>query len=306
MPWLLLWSILFAGADADGDGLDDAWEQQMLERFTPRLMLSVGECDLKPARFAPGETAPRALERDGTLYGQVFPYPGPEGTWVEIHYYHLWANDCGRLPHPLDPERVSVLARGPAPGAPPSEWKAVYWFAAAHEDTVCDASHGAAARFLNAETRGPAVFVSRGKHASYLDQGRCKWGCGGDICKPELNPLAVRAVINLGEPGRPLNGAVWAASPAWPLRGKMSSDFGPAVFERLESKGKPKHERMHDGIVPLQSVVLGGEHTLRGLGTAGTHTEGSLGKAANATGKSLKKSVKAVGGFLGVTKKKQP
>lgn len=293
---------LLAGGDADGDGLDDAWEQQMLERFAPRLMLSVGECDVMPARFAPDEAEPRPLERDGTLYGQVLPWTGgEEGAWVEIHYYHLWANDCGRLAHPLDVERVSVLLRGPTKEAPVEEWRAVYWFAAAHENTVCDVSHGAKAEWLKAEMGGATVYVSRGKHASFLTRQRCGNGCGGDICQPVDNALTPPRIINVGAPGAPLNGAVWTASKKWPMREKMGTDFGPAVISRLDSKKKAAS--VNDGLIPLQSLVMGGEHTLRGLGTAGNHTDSSLQKAEKATGNALQKSAKAVGRFLGIGKK---
>lgn len=300
MKLLLLIPFAWAAfaADADGDGLDDAFEQQLIQRFAPRLMLSQGECDLMPARFAPDEPEPRALERDGTLYAKATPWAGAEGAWIEIHYYHLWANDCGRLAHPLDVERVSVLLRAPAMDSPAEDWRAVYWYAAAHEATVCDGTHGARANWLKAETHGATVFVSRGKHATYLARNRCGKGCGGDVCKPLESPLVPPAIVNLGEPGRPLNGSLWIASRRWPLLSKMETDFGPAAFARLENHGKNKPAGMNGGIIPLQSVVLGGEHTLRSLETAGAHTDNSLQKAQGAVGESLKKSVKAVGRFL--------
>lgn len=296
---LVVTALLASGADADRDGLDDAWEQQLLEHFAPRLILSKGECDQRPARFAPDEPAPRPLDRDGTLYAKVTPWTGEPGAWVEIHYYHLWANDCGRMGHPLDVERVSVLLKGPALHTPPSEWRAVYWFAAGHEGTVCDASHGATAQFLEAETHGATVFVSLGKHASYLAQKRCKWGCGGDRCPPQKHALEPPRLINVGEADHPLNGSLWINSPAWPMKQKLATDFHPAVVARLAGRDKA---RINGGIVPLQSVVLGGEHTLRGLETAGQHTDKSLQKAAEATGASIKKSLKATGRFLGLVK----
>lgn len=290
------------GADGDGDGLDDAWEQRMIERFAPRFILSEGECDQMPAEFAPHEPHPRVLERNGVIYARATPWKGRPGAWVEIHYYHLWANDCGRLPHPLDVERVAVLLTGPAAHAAPGQWRAVYWFAAAHEGTVCDGTHGARAEWLRAESGGASVWVSRGKHASYLVRSRCGKGCGGDRCEPRRHALAIRELINVGEPGAALNGALWTASPKWPLRAKMETAFTPAAAARLSEWDKRKAASMHGGVVPLQPVILGGEHTLRGLETAGEHTGGALGKAAGSTGGALRKSLRAVGRALGVAK----
>ena len=44
--------------DLDSDGLDDALEQQLLEKFRPVFMLSGTECDVAPAEFFPAKTAP--------------------------------------------------------------------------------------------------------------------------------------------------------------------------------------------------------------------------------------------------------
>ena len=74
-------------------------------------------------------------EENGTIYGQAFPRAGNPNQ-VELHYYHLWRVDCGEMGHNLDTEHVSaLLGRGQT-----SKWKALYWYAAAHEETVCDAS----------------------------------------------------------------------------------------------------------------------------------------------------------------------
>lgn len=53
-------------------------------------------------------------------------------------------------------------------------------YSGAHEDTVCDVSSGASAVELNAEDHGPEVWISNGKHASYLSHHQCSGGCGGD------------------------------------------------------------------------------------------------------------------------------
>src|SRR6478752_934804 len=175
-----------AKVDRDRDGLSDQLEQALLDRFAPTLLLARGECDVAPASFEPFVSQPRVKAKDGTLYGQAFPLPTAGGrVQVELHYFHLWSRDCGRLGHDLDAEHVSAIVSASRPDAPPSMWIAEAWYAAAHEGSACDASSGAQARVLGAEANGPRVFVSKGKHASYLDRGQCKWGCGGDECGDE-------------------------------------------------------------------------------------------------------------------------
>ena len=70
------------------------------------------------------------------MYAQVFPVSRPGGSFAEIHFYHLWAQDCGMKSHPLDAEAVYALLRADRPDSPPQDWKAEFWLAAAHEDTL--------------------------------------------------------------------------------------------------------------------------------------------------------------------------
>ena len=123
---------------------------------------------------------------------------------VEIHYYHLWKKDCGRMGHALDTEHVSVLIRASGTHSISSKWMATYWYAAAHEDTVCDASQISRASTLHAEDHGATVWISAGKHASFLNEELCRRGCGGDICE-KMAPLSVSRIVNLGEIGMPMN-----------------------------------------------------------------------------------------------------
>lgn len=185
--------------DSDADGLSDRLEQELLVRFAPKLIISSDECDGLPARFHPGSPEPKLQAKDGTIYGQVFPTAPRTGSgnFVEIHYYHLWNRDCGRLGHALDVEHFSALLWAATATKPAASWKAGYWYAAAHEDTACDASHAIRSGFLNAEQRGPTVWISKGKHASFLDPEACHGGCGGDNCGA-MQPLKISELINLG------------------------------------------------------------------------------------------------------------
>jgi hypothetical protein len=322
--WLLMGLVARAQGsmevDTDHDGLSDAQEQALLERFVPRFQVSRSDCAVKPALFEEGVVKPTVMERDGTIYGQVTPRESAKGgdAVIEVHFYDLWSVDCGRLGHPLDAEHVSVLLRAKNMDSPVADWRAVYWFAAAHEATMCDASEVAAAKALDAERQGATVWLSVGKHGAFLSEAICTQGCGGDRCA-EMAPLVVTRVINLGEPGAAMHGAVWVGSSAWPLAAKMQSDFSAEAIARLEQGGglpvemNGAHGSVKGTIYVANSVAnsigTSGENTGAALNAAGTNTgvaldgadaktEDALTKGAKATGGALKKSTKAVGRFL--------
>jgi hypothetical protein len=240
---------------------------------------------------------------------------------VEVHFYDLWSVDCGRIGHPLDAEHVSALLRAKTMDSPVEDWRAVYWFAAAHEGTVCDATEVAAAKVPDAEKQGATVWLSAGKHGAFLNETMCTQGCGGDRCV-QMTPLVVARVINLGEPRAAMHGAVWAGSTAWQLAAKIQSDFSAAAIARLEhGEGVPvemngAHGSVKGTIYVANSVANGmgtsGTNTGTALNTAGANTEaalddanakteGALTKSARATGGALKKSAKAVGRLLHLT-----
>jgi hypothetical protein len=322
--WMLVVTLVRAErtveGDSDHDGLSDAREQALLERFVPRFQVARTDCAVKPALFEEGVVKPTVIDRDGTIYGQVTPRESAKGgdAIVEVHFYDLWSVDCGRMGHPLDAEHVSVLLRAKRMDSPVEDWRAVYWFAAAHEATVCDASEVAAAKALDAERQGATVWLSAGKHGAFLSEAVCSQGCGGDRCVGMV-PLVVARVINLGEPGAAMHGAIWVQSPMWPLAAKMQSDFSAATIARLERGGglpvemNGAHGSVKGAIYVANSVANGvgtsgtntgdalntaGEKTGGALDDADAKTEGALGKGVKATGGALKRSAKAVGRFL--------
>lgn len=253
--------------DADGDGLDDALEQMLLKQFTPRFWIAESDCDVKPAEFAPGVEKAAVTAQNGTIYGQAFPVVGA----VELHYYHLWGRDCGRMSHDLDAEHVSVLLVQEG-----SRWRARYWYAAAHEDTLCDRGSAARAFALGAEWTGAEVWVSRGKHASFLTEKLCRMGCGSDRCDRSVK-LEVKQIVNLGEACKPLNGAVWVKDARWPLESKMTSDFPSTLMSKMDrSKKVVKAETPN---YPGQALALAGSQTADAMNTANEKTEGALVKA---------------------------
>jgi hypothetical protein len=294
-----------AQVDSDSDGLADGLEQRLLEQFAPRFEVARADCSTLPADFSPGVDVPTIEAEDGTLYGQAFPLPRTRATGqhdaaarVELHFYHLWRRDCGEHGHPLDAEHVSVLLEASeADGR--ATWKALYWYAAAHEQTVCDVSQIARAATLHAEDKGATVWISPGKHASYLDRRLCTGGCGADRCEAMM-PLKRGALINLGEPGHAMNGSLFAASSRWPLLLKMEhSDFPSAPIARLERLPATEIAWFSAGRHPVQGIIAISSSTESALGRAASDTAGSAGTAGESTSDAISVAGGSAGGALG-------
>ena len=281
--------------DGDGDGLDDRVEQQLLEQFVPTFLLSSSECDGLPAELVPGEPHPKVAARNGTIYGQAFP----AGARIELRFFHLWGRDCGRAGHALDAEHVSALLERNKRG----EWAAVAWYAAAHEGTACDVGSLARAADLYARDRGIRVWVSRGKHASFLDVGRCIWGCGGDVCDGAV-PLEVPRIVNIGEQGQLLNGATWVTSDRWALASKLGPDFDAYKLGMLSDTRWSGVRTLNVELRTAQAVFLGGDSTLDALALAGGETDKALTKSAGNVDSSLERAAQSTGAALEVSAKK--
>jgi hypothetical protein len=297
-----------ASIDSDADGLSDALEQRLLEQFAPRFMVGRDDCSGVPAEFAPKLSVPTVKAEDGTIYGQAFPVPqttagtkGGSEPEVELHYYHLWRRDCGEHGHPLDTEHVAVLVRASQSDTAQATWKALYWYAAAHEQTVCDVSQIARASTLHAEDRGAEVWISPGKHASYLDERLCKRGCGADKCE-RMVPLPPGRVINLGEQRHPMNGSVFISSSAWPLKFKMEhTDFPEEPMARLESLPPTEIAWFNPGRHPVQGVIAISSTTEGAMAKGASETASSLGTATDSAGGAISVAGDSTGGALDTT-----
>jgi hypothetical protein len=290
--------------DSDADGLSDPFEGALLQKFQPQFEISKDDCAGEPAQFARGAARPTVLAEDGTLYGQAFPRkPTADGQrQIELHFYHLWRVDCGRLGHPLDAEHVSVLLRGS--GSDASQWKAAYWYAAAHQDTVCDASQITRASTLKAETRGPTVWISAGKHGSFLDEELCQRGCGGDRCA-NTKPLVSASVVNLGEFAAAMNGAVWSHSAEWPLAAKMRrSDFPAERTSLLEREPETNIVWANPEKRPAQAAILGGNAAIDGAMVGGSSTADALAVSQSDTNTALVLAGARSGNALETTRQK--
>jgi hypothetical protein len=276
-------------ADSDGDGLSDALEQRLLDEFAPKFMLGEHDCSIRPAEFKPEVQTPDVEADNGTIYGQVFLAKSTidQAAVAEIHYYHLWRRDCGSHGHPLDTEHVAVLIRASDANLETATWKGVYWYAAAHENTVCDVSQIARAATLQAEDHGATVWISLGKHASYLNKALCQRGCGADRCE-NMVPLRSTAPINLGEPNHPVNGSLFVSSREWPLMAKMSTtNFPAAAVERLNQLPDTDIAWFNAGPHPAQGVIAKSNITGQAIAESGRDTTSAISLAANSAEDSL-------------------
>ena len=292
--------------------MSDALEQALLIQFAPTFMVGRHDCSEIPAEFEPNMKAPTVKAENGTIYGQVFPAKSSSDALpaAEIHYYHLWRRDCGPHGHPLDTEHVAVLVSASENQPDTAKWKAIFWYAAAHENTVCDASQITRASTLHAEEHGAKVWISPGKHASFLNETLCQAGCGADKCV-DMVALPPGKIINLGEPGHPMNGSIFIASSEWPLMDKMSStNFPPEPIARLNrlpdtdiawfSVGKhPARKVVAVSSSTEQGIAGGARQTTSALSDAGTSTDTAISVAQEGTGNALQRSYRHTEHALG-------
>jgi hypothetical protein len=289
--------------DSDGDGLSDALEQALLVQFAPAFMVGRQDCSNVPAEFRPEVSAPALEAENGTIYGQVFPVKASTNDQpsAEIHFYHLWRQDCGAHGHPLDAEHVSVLVQASGADLASAAWKALYWYAAAHENTVCDVSQITRASTIHAEDRGAKVWISPDKHASYLNEMLCQKGCGADRCE-EMTALPAGKLINLGEPAHPMNGSLFISSNAWRLASKMQATNFPAdPVARLNQLPATDIAWFNAGRHPAQGVIAISSSTEDAIADSGHNTTTAISVAGDSTGNALQRSYRHTVHALGST-----
>jgi hypothetical protein len=291
--------------DSDGDQLADGLETTLLARFLPVFMVSRTDCSVAPAEFLPSTTSPTAIADNGAIYGQAFPRKGHPRE-VELHYYHLWRKDCGDRGHALDTEHVSALIEMESN---PDSAKAIYWYAAAHEDTICDASHLAHAKALKAENHGPTVWISSGKHGSFFSELLCRRGCGSDRCE-QMERLPTQPIINVGEADMPMNDIHWLQASQWPLKEKLSrSDFTDARLKRVrrssstqfvwaDTSNRPAQTAIFGAKGGVEGVAMGARATDAALVSADASSSSALNAASATTGESIRKSSRTIWGAL--------
>jgi hypothetical protein len=282
-------------ADSDQDGLSDVLEDTLLAQVQPYFMIHRGDCSQRPAEFVRFEPRPSVRADDGTIYGQVFPH-NAKFDEVELHYYHPWSKDCGETPHRLD-GRACVCSRK-ADRCDFVEGSVLVCSRARRYGMRCQPNRRA--ETLRAEERGAQVWVSAGKHASFLGDTFCRRrsGCGGDRCRT-MEPLHIAKIINLGELQTPMNGAVWARSKEWPLSEKLGrSDFPVSRTNPLEGDSAAKIAWANPEKRPIQGAILGANSAVLGAFTATSSTNTALAAASDNTESVLDRACQRTGNSL--------
>lgn len=177
--------------DADEDGLVDANELELAGAYFPYFSL------------APND----ACARHGVVF-RLTPHP-QDRSKIVIWYGVLYETDCGFDSHLGDNEMFSALV-DPALPAPEG---ILALRAVSHMDTVCEHTStcgtlpGCAPCDL-AMKEGkpyPVVYASRDKHGGYVDARACAKSLVCDFGGCVKNPVPdAPALVNAGEPGRPL------------------------------------------------------------------------------------------------------
>jgi hypothetical protein len=127
--------------------------------------------------------------------------------------------------------------------------------------------------------------------------------------------LSPSKIVNLGEPGHPMNGSVFIASSEWPLMNKMSNtDFPPEPIARLNKLPETDIAWFNAGKHPTQGIIANSsatQHALAGsarnttsaLSTAATSTDTAISVAQDNTGNAIQKSYRHTVHGLGVSAK---
>jgi hypothetical protein len=92
-------------------------------------------------------------------------------------------------------------------------------------------------------------------------------------------------IINLGEPGHPMNSSVFIASSEWPLMDKMSNtNFPPEPIARLNQIPDTDIAWFNAGKHPAQGIIANSSSTEQVIAGGASHTTSSLSKAGTSTG----------------------
>lgn len=210
--------------DADGDGLNDLWENVAVQQLRPRLMM-----DEADGLFSSGRAdAVRVL-------ASVLPIERGADSYVLFAHVLAYSRDYGHLgilKHPGDTEGFGLLFRAEEDGA--LSW--VSSVAKGHPCLTCKARYS----FRDQEFAPdgvPTMYVERDKHGVWQSGKSCRehaaFDCGGQRM---LRPIA----LNVGDPSadgsRALVDALDGLSPNGPFAQLAGVFPGEAIWTRLRAR----------------------------------------------------------------------
>jgi hypothetical protein len=115
-------------------------------------------------------------------------------------------------------------------------------------------------------------------------------------------PLQSGRVINLGEPGHPMNGSLFISSSAWPLGFKMEhTNFPEEPVARLERLPPTEIAWFNPGRHPAQGVIAISSSTESAMAKGASETASSLGLASDSTSDAISVAEDSTGGALGMS-----
>jgi hypothetical protein len=107
-------------------------------------------------------------------------------------------------------------------------------------------------------------------------------------------PLMTRRILNIGEIGAPMNDAVWAESPAWPLVGKMRPDFDTRLLAAIDDFETERPSLASARPRPVQRTILAGNKGRIAVATGNGHAIASISTAGGNIDHALSRSGAAV------------
>ena len=222
--------------DLDLDGLTDAWEAIVLDRFRPAVRFDEAEPLVNDPSAVLADVGRVALADDGS---------GAVRVYIMIGYSEDYGR-CGISAHPGDSERVAIDLELTGPG----DADALGFYTAAHEGTITDSGRVfqdgdlALLTFVDDPTTLEPrwmVWSSDGKHATYGSAQLCEdaqWApCIEEDCEADgVDPIAytrVPDIWNAGEEYAPflteLSSVGFPGEEAWADQ-EFCGGLSPGVF----------------------------------------------------------------------------
>jgi hypothetical protein len=113
-----------------------------------------------------------------------------------------------------------------------------------------------------------------------------------------MSPIEISKIVNLGEPGAPMNGVSWTQWSGWPLEGKMETDFPETVLAKLYVAEMTEVIPVNDSRSPVKTTVRVGTSSAGAMIGTTNKTNLALSSASGAVGASLNKSKDGTCNFL--------